>query len=76
MSSLAQSWKAQGRHSEALGLMRDCVRLRKRKLGANHPYFISSSNILATWEAEQAEFGVSAEEDMAQRHENLASHVE
>jgi hypothetical protein len=45
--------KKKGRNVEAVGLMREYVQRRKRILGANRPYFISSSNALAGWEAEQ-----------------------
>jgi hypothetical protein len=44
----------EGRDAEAIGLLRECVQLRERKLGANHPAFISSSEALASWEAEHA----------------------
>jgi hypothetical protein len=35
--------------------MTECVRLRERVMGTSHPYFISSSNILADWESDQME---------------------
>ena len=37
------------RHTEALTLMDECVQLRKRVLGANHPYFLNSSAALSEW---------------------------
>jgi hypothetical protein len=40
--------------------MRECVQLRERKIGANHPDYISSLNALAIWTAEQADVGVLA----------------
>ena len=60
MNNLAFTWKDQGRDTEAVGLMRECVRLGQRILGANHPHFISSSNSLARWEAEQSDVGALA----------------
>lgn len=51
MNNLAFTWKGHGQDAEAVGLMRDCVRLRERKLGADHPDFIPSLKPLATWEA-------------------------
>jgi hypothetical protein len=53
MNNLAFTWKSQGRYAEAVGLLRECVRLQERISGASHPHFISSSNALVRWEAER-----------------------
>ena len=37
MYNLACTWKHQGRDIEAIKLMEECVHLRIRILGANHP---------------------------------------
>jgi tetratricopeptide (TPR) repeat protein len=64
MASLALIWKQQGRDEEAVGIMRECVRLQQqRTLGVNHPYFISLLNAL---EAEQRDVGASAEGGVAE----------
>ncbi|KAF2732062.1 hypothetical protein EJ04DRAFT_441738 [Polyplosphaeria fusca] len=47
MNNLAFTWKGQNRDVEAIGLMQQCVQLRLRKLGAAHPYTISSLATLA-----------------------------
>jgi hypothetical protein len=52
MANLAFTWKGNGKETEALRLMEDCVRFRKRVLGLNHPYSISSCRALDTWKAE------------------------
>jgi hypothetical protein len=43
MDNLASTWKGQGRDLEALSLMKECVQLRQRILGFNHPHTLSSS---------------------------------
>ena len=48
MNNLAFTWKEQGRDAEAVGLMKECVRLQQWILGADHRHFISSSIALAT----------------------------
>ncbi|MCJ1251979.1 hypothetical protein MMC30_009217 [Trapelia coarctata] len=55
MNNLAFTWKGQGRDADAINLMKDCVRLRGRVLRTEHPYFVTSSAVLAAWEAERAE---------------------
>ena len=54
MHNLAITWKRQGRVVKAPRLMSECVQRRQRVLGVNHPNFISSSRMLAEWEAEEA----------------------
>jgi hypothetical protein len=54
MNNLAFTWKGQGRDSEALNLMRDCVQLRQQMLRADHPNLVSSSATLALWEIQLA----------------------
>jgi hypothetical protein len=41
MGNLAFTWKGRGRDTEALGLLKECVQLRTRVLGDNHPDTIS-----------------------------------
>ncbi|KAH7111483.1 hypothetical protein B0J13DRAFT_461998 [Dactylonectria estremocensis] len=47
---LAITWKHQGRSRDSLALMRNCVILRERVLGINHPDAASSAATLAKWE--------------------------
>lgn len=54
MDSLTLTWRATGRHKEALKLMEKCVKLRKKILGVNHTYFLSSSAALNVWRSEDA----------------------
>ncbi|KAH7146847.1 hypothetical protein B0J13DRAFT_524585 [Dactylonectria estremocensis] len=51
MANLAMTWKDQSRSRDALALIRNCVALRQRELGIDHPDAASSSATLATWEA-------------------------
>jgi len=60
MNNLAFTGKGQGRVVKATRLMREYVQRWQRVLGVNHPHFISSSRVLAEWEAEEAEIGSSA----------------
>ncbi|PVH73200.1 hypothetical protein DL98DRAFT_431749 [Cadophora sp. DSE1049] len=53
MNNLAFTWKGNGKDIEAVRLMEDCVRVRKRLLGLNHPHSISSCTALDAWKAEQ-----------------------
>jgi hypothetical protein len=46
MNNLAHTWKTQGKYAEALALMEECVQIRSRVLGINHPKTHSS---LASW---------------------------
>ncbi|KAB8227892.1 tetratricopeptide repeat protein [Aspergillus alliaceus] len=52
MHNLALTWKLLGKVQDALALMEKCVGLRRTLLGPNHPYAISSSNVLREWERE------------------------
>jgi hypothetical protein len=52
MNNLAFTWKGNGKEIEAVRLMKGCVRVRERVLGANHPHFISSCTALDAWRAE------------------------
>ncbi|KAF2468400.1 uncharacterized protein BDR25DRAFT_335457 [Lindgomyces ingoldianus] len=55
MANLAFTRKMQGRDTEAIKLMTQCVQLTRHCLGASHPYHISSSKTLAGWEAEEVD---------------------
>jgi Tetratricopeptide repeat len=55
INNLTFIWEERSRDTEAISLMKECVRLRERKLRANHPRFISSLNTLAGWKAQKAE---------------------
>ena len=46
MNNLAFIWKEMGRDTEAITLIDECVQLRKRTLGVNHPKTIASSSAL------------------------------
>ncbi|KAN0093887.1 hypothetical protein V8E51_017071 [Hyaloscypha variabilis] len=59
MNNLAFMWKGNGKEIEAVRLMQDCVRFRKRVLGLNHPHSISSCRALDTWKAEQEDVALS-----------------
>lgn len=54
MNNLAFTWKEQGRTVKANRLMSECVQRRRGVLAFDHPDFISSSRVLAEWEAEEA----------------------
>jgi hypothetical protein len=41
--NLAHTWKSEGRDSEALKLMEECVQLPNRALGVDHPQIVSFS---------------------------------
>ncbi|KAF2473822.1 uncharacterized protein BDR25DRAFT_217410, partial [Lindgomyces ingoldianus] len=47
MANLAFTWKGQGREAEALDIIKECVHQCRRVLGADHPYYFSSLNMLA-----------------------------
>ena len=53
MINLAFTLKGNGKEIEAVRLMEDYVRFRKRVLGLDHLYSISSYRALDTWKAEQ-----------------------
>ena len=57
MDNLARTWKGTDREIEAIKLIEQCVQLRKRILGVDYPHALSSSAVLAEWEAEQADIG-------------------
>ena len=61
MNNLAFMWKGTGRETEAIRLMEECIQLRKRVLGLNHPHSISSCIALDTWKAEQEDVVLSAQ---------------
>lgn len=52
MNNLAFIWKGQGRDTEALKLIQECVQLRTRVFGNNHPDTNSSLDALSRWQAE------------------------
>ncbi|KAK1991096.1 hypothetical protein LX36DRAFT_555742, partial [Colletotrichum falcatum] len=49
MNNLAYTWKSQERHVDAIGLMRNCLRIRQRSLGFHHPDTHSSFSKLREW---------------------------
>jgi hypothetical protein len=49
MNNLAFTMKEQGRKLEAIKLMAECVQLRSRVLGTEHPRALSSAAALAEW---------------------------
>jgi dolichyl-phosphate-mannose--protein O-mannosyl transferase len=53
MNNLAFTWKEQGRHTEALKLIEECVRLRSRFLGVNNYLTLSSSTALTEWKMKE-----------------------
>lgn len=55
MSNLAFTWKDQDRNKETIILMIECVQLRERVLGPDHPFTSSSCAVLNRWERE---FGI------------------
>jgi hypothetical protein len=59
INKLSVHVEGNGKETEAVRLMEDCVRGRKRVLGANHPHFISSCTALDTWKAEQEDIILS-----------------
>ena len=63
MNNLAFTWKENGRHVEALKLMKECVQLRTLVLGASHAYTVSSRTLLLEWQTEKLETGASADRD-------------
>jgi hypothetical protein len=54
MFSCATFYKAYGQHTEALKLLEECVQLRQRVLGIDHPDSVSSAATLTEWRASQA----------------------
>ena len=55
MNNLAFTLKCQGLINKAISLIEDCYRLRTVVLGPRHPFTISSSEVLATWQLEAIE---------------------
>ncbi|KAK0713243.1 hypothetical protein B0T26DRAFT_716856, partial [Lasiosphaeria miniovina] len=49
MNNLAFTWEDQGRRGDALALMEDCAQARRRVLGEEHPYTLSSLAAVAEW---------------------------
>ncbi|KAK0737943.1 hypothetical protein B0T18DRAFT_420882, partial [Schizothecium vesticola] len=49
MNNLAFTWKGQGRRVDALALMNDCAQARRRVLGEEHPYTLTSLAAVAEW---------------------------
>ncbi|KAH8650271.1 hypothetical protein BGZ60DRAFT_421649 [Tricladium varicosporioides] len=52
MANLASTYRHQGRGTEALKLMEECVMLRTRTIGTNHPDTLSSRTALLGWRTE------------------------
>ena len=50
INNLAFTMKELGRKMEATKLMAECVKLRNRVLGTEHPYALSSAAVLADWQ--------------------------
>lgn len=76
MTNLVFTWKEQCRDAEAVGPLGKSVRLRERILQADYLYFISSSNALARWEAEQRDTDALAKAVVAEEHKHLISQME
>jgi hypothetical protein len=55
MNNLAFTWKILGQAKEALKLMEQCVALRSRIIGTEHPDTLSSCAALLTWQKEELE---------------------
>ena len=55
MNNLAFTWKDRDRDKEAIILITECVPLRERVLGPDHPFTSSSRAVLNRWERE---FGI------------------
>ena len=49
MGNLAFTWKSQGRLSDALEVMQNCLHLRQRVLGLYYPYTVSPRSTLTNW---------------------------
>ena len=50
IANLAFTMREQGRVTEAIRLMAECVQLHNRVLGPKHPYALSSATALAEWQ--------------------------
>ena len=51
MNNLAFTWESEGRDTEVLKLIEECVQLQTRVLGVNHPDTNSSSAVLRQWKS-------------------------
>lgn len=49
MANLAFTWKDQGRHADALALMKDCAQARQQVLGPEHADTIWSLSAVYDW---------------------------
>lgn len=49
INNLAFAWKGSGRSTEAIRLMEECVQVRRRVLGIEHPDTQLSSSALDQW---------------------------
>jgi len=58
IKNLAFTFKVQGRNDEAILLLEKCTQLRKKVLGARHPYTTSLLATLNGWQLESMEIGV------------------
>jgi tetratricopeptide repeat protein len=59
LTSMAFTWKGQGKDAEALQLMEYCVQRRKRVLGVQHPHFLSSHTTLCNRKLSSRMLGTS-----------------
>jgi tetratricopeptide (TPR) repeat protein len=53
MNNLARTWMKQGKQDEAISLMEECVRLREKVIGPQHPVTVESVNALNEWRRER-----------------------
>jgi tetratricopeptide (TPR) repeat protein len=53
MNNLARTWMKQGKQDEAISLMEECVRLREKVIGPQHPVTVESANALNEWRLER-----------------------
>jgi hypothetical protein len=73
MNHLSPFWKAQGRLTEALDLLRSCHRSEQKKLGPNHPYTLSTSEALKRWERESR---VQVQDEDEANDQELSTQIE
>jgi hypothetical protein len=64
MNNLAFTWEGLDRDTEALKLMEECVTVRIRILGTNHPHTLSSCATLLRWQTEELEIDGSVAKDL------------
>lgn len=55
MYNLAVIWKEQGLDAKAIGMMEDCMDMRERVLGRDHPHVKSCHSALRRWGARRAD---------------------